>query len=344
MYLGDFVAGATVDFKWNTISYASGSVTRSTDGSIRIYKANSATQRTSANGITDTEDFDSLTGLHHCRIDLSDNTDAGFYAAGSDYQVVIQGMVIDGATVNAVLATFSIENRNDKADVREWIGTAVATPTTAGVPEVDVTHVSGAAQTAGDIIADTNDIQTRLPAALVGGRMDASVGAMAANTLTAAATAADFGAEIGTAVWAETTRTLTALDEDATTLDLDAAIRAAVGLASANLDTQLDALPTAAENTTAVWAAGTRTLTAIDEDSTTLDLDATIRAAVGMASANLDTQLTAIDDYLDTELAAVKTKTDQLTFTVAGVLDANVQYVNDVEVTGTGAAGDEWGP
>lgn len=44
---------------------------------------------------------------------------------------------------------------------------------------------------------------------------------------------------------------------------LDAAgVRTAVGLATANLDTQLDALPTAAENTTAVWAAGTRVLTA----------------------------------------------------------------------------------
>jgi len=60
---------------------------------------------------------------------------------------------------------------------------------------------SGTAQTAGDIIGDTNDIQTRLPAALVGGRMDSSVGAMAANVLTAAATAADFGTEIAAAVW-----------------------------------------------------------------------------------------------------------------------------------------------
>ena len=76
---------------------------------------------------------------------------------------------------------------------------------------------------------------------------------------------------------------------------LDAAgVRSAVGLASANLDTQLDALPTAAENATAVWGAGTRSLTVLDEDSTTLDLDATIRAAVGLSSANLDTQLDAL--------------------------------------------------
>lgn len=39
--------------------------------------------------------------------------------------------------------------------------------------------------------ADTDDIQARLPAALVSGRMDSSVGAMAAAVLTAAAIAAD---------------------------------------------------------------------------------------------------------------------------------------------------------
>lgn len=48
------------------------------------------------------------------------------------------------------------------------------------------------------IQADTDDIQTRLPAALVSGRMDASVGAMAANTLTASALATDAVTEIQT--------------------------------------------------------------------------------------------------------------------------------------------------
>lgn len=45
--------------------------------------------------------------------------------------------------------------------------------------------------TAATVHADLDDIQTRLPAALVSGRIDASVGAMAANTVTAAAIAAD---------------------------------------------------------------------------------------------------------------------------------------------------------
>ncbi len=110
-YLGDFATSVTVRFPWNTNGANGASITRGTNGTIRIYKDGSNVQRTSSAGITDTEDFDSLTGMHLCEIDLSDNTDAGFYAAGHDYFVAIQGAGIDGQTVNAALATFSIQNR-----------------------------------------------------------------------------------------------------------------------------------------------------------------------------------------------------------------------------------------
>lgn len=96
-----------------------------------------------------------------------------------------------------------------------------------------------------DVEADAQDIQNRIPVALVGGRIEAIVGAMANDTLTASALAANAVTEIQAGL---------------STLDV-AGVRSAVGLASANLDTQLDTLPTAAENATAVWASGTRTLT-----------------------------------------------------------------------------------
>ena len=56
-----------------------------------------------------------------------------------------------------------------------------------GDPVLDTDTIYALANT---IQADTDDIQTRLPAALVSGRMDASVGAMAADVVTAAAIAA----------------------------------------------------------------------------------------------------------------------------------------------------------
>lgn len=68
-------------------------------------------------------------------------------------------------------------------------------------------------KTATDVETDTANIQTRLPAALVSGRIDASVGEMAANVLTATAinadaitaakVASDVSAEIADQVWDE---------------------------------------------------------------------------------------------------------------------------------------------
>ncbi len=43
-------------------------------------------------------------------------------------------------------------------------------------------------------------------------------------------------------------------------------------------------------------------------------------------------------------ITAIKAKTDSLTFTQAGVLDSNVLYVHNVQIKGTGVAGDTWGP
>lgn len=106
MYLGDLAEDSTINFLWSTNDAAGASITRATDGTVSVYKDGNVAQSTA--GVTGSEDFDSLTGIHLCTIDLS--ADA-FYATGSDYDVVLSGATIDGQTVNAVLAHFSIENR-----------------------------------------------------------------------------------------------------------------------------------------------------------------------------------------------------------------------------------------
>lgn len=86
-----------------------------------------------------------------------------------------------------------------------------------------------------------------------------------------------------------------------------------------------------------VWASGTRTLTAIDEDSTTLDLDATIRAAVGMSSANMDTQLADIEgkvDDLETRLGTPSDLGSGATI-AANLVDIESQ-TDDIGVAGAG--------
>lgn len=114
-YIGDFVVNSTVRYFFGTNASAGASVNRTTAGSIRVYKNTSVTERTSTAGITDTSGFDSVTGLNAVSIDLSNNTDAGFYAAGNDYVVVLFGAVIDTQTVNVPLFQFSIENRTSVA-------------------------------------------------------------------------------------------------------------------------------------------------------------------------------------------------------------------------------------
>lgn len=112
-YLGDFLHGKTINKKWATTAIAGESITRGTNGSIRIYKNDSTTQRSSAAGITDTEDFHTLTGVHHLKIDTGDDTDAGFYAPGNEYEAVLVGAVVDGKTINVPLFSWSIENRGE---------------------------------------------------------------------------------------------------------------------------------------------------------------------------------------------------------------------------------------
>jgi hypothetical protein len=46
---------------------------------------------------------------------------------------------------------------------------------------------------------------------------------------------------------------------------------------------------------------------------------------------------------LDGKADAIKAKTDSLTFTTAGLVDSNVQQINDVTITGNGQVGTEFG-
>lgn len=96
-----------------------------------------------------------------------------------------------------------------------------------GEAGLDWTNIGGATttvnlsgttvKTATDVEADTADIQTRLPAALVSGRIDASVGAMASNTLTAAALATDALTEIQSGL--ATSSALTTVEGKVDTID-----------------------------------------------------------------------------------------------------------------------------
>lgn len=117
-YLGDYLVNQTVHVKFHTFSSAGASITISNFavGDIRVYKNDSTVERSSTAGYTlmDTDgiDLDGVTGIHGFKIDLSNNTDSGFFASGNDYTIVVGPFTCDTQTVNFVAGHFSIENRN----------------------------------------------------------------------------------------------------------------------------------------------------------------------------------------------------------------------------------------
>ena len=135
------------------------------------------------------------------------------------------GVLVAAIAANAITAT---------AIATDAITAAKIAPDAIGASELAadaVTEIqSGLATSAAlaTVQADTDDIQTRLPAALVSGRMDSSVGAVAANAITAAAVAdgaidrATFAADTGL----QSIRSNTAQAGGATSITLDASASA----------------------------------------------------------------------------------------------------------------------
>jgi hypothetical protein len=133
------------------------------------------------------------------------------------------------------------------------------------------------------------------------------------------------------------------------------------------LDTEVAAILAAVDTEVSAILADTNELQTDWADGGRLDLILDARAS--QASVN------TVDDFLDTEVAAIKAvtdllpdggaltsiataanlatvdtvvdaikaKTDSLTFTVAGNVDSNVQRINDEEITGDGQVGTEFG-
>jgi hypothetical protein len=124
IYRGDLAEDGTLYFSWNTVDSNGASVTRSTDGTINVYK-DDGTDGTNA-GVTDSKDFNGIVGVHHCTIKAGSSA---FYSTGSDYQVILEDGTIDSAAVNATIAEFSIENRftdGTNANVTKNDGTTVS--------------------------------------------------------------------------------------------------------------------------------------------------------------------------------------------------------------------------
>jgi fructose-specific component phosphotransferase system IIB-like protein len=112
--LGIVRPGTTIRIPFSTFDKDDGSAITMTNfaaADILVYKGGSTTERASTAGYTATTDFDAKTGKHLAIIDLGDNTDAGFFAAGGEYLVAIDSVTVDAVTTGGWIARFLIGYR-----------------------------------------------------------------------------------------------------------------------------------------------------------------------------------------------------------------------------------------
>lgn len=190
------------------------------------------------------------------------------------------------------------------------------------------------------ILADTNELQADWAD---GGRLDLLIDAINAKTTNLPSDPADASVIAGR---------FDTLDTSVADLPTNAELATALGdipsaaaIADAVWDEALAGHAGAGstgEQLAAAGAAGDPWATALPGAYSAGSAGKIVGDALDAAVSTRASQATL--DTLDGVADAIKVKTDSLTFTVAGQVDANIQYVNDVQVTGTGASGDEWGP
>jgi hypothetical protein len=137
-YLGDFKAGATIDFVFSTKDASKVPTAPAGPPVISVYKANSLIQSTA--GVALTISFDGIVGLNHVRISTGD----AFYERGMDFQAVLTAGTVGGVSyIGTRVATFSIENRTARPDLMYEIpvpGAATYEPGHMGVGLQNITY------------------------------------------------------------------------------------------------------------------------------------------------------------------------------------------------------------
>jgi len=305
-------------------------------GDIEVFKNGSVTQRATDSGyaiLGDTGNFDNRIGFKGISISLFNTADdASFYANGSTYWVAIDSVTVDGRTVRFFPAIFEI-----------------------GEPRANVTQIGGDTGAA-------NYLRTTFAA----GFADTGINDRLAR----------IQSDVDTGLRVHIDDSDTGLKD--TIADLDTGLRGILVTTGVNLgrirgdtgaadrffrytqklDTGGDATVSASVDTgqvnQAVWQANAaRSITNVADTGVVnslqiirADVDTGLRIHIDDSDTGLKDTIADLDTGLRGLLTAIKTKTDSLTFTVAGFADANIQYVNDVAITGVGDTGtaNTWRP
>ncbi|MGH8743381.1 MAG: hypothetical protein ACREUY_03795, partial [Burkholderiales bacterium] len=224
----------------------------------------------------------------------------GIGAASIATDAITAAKIADGA-IDA--ATFAANAITSSVLATDCIGAAQLATDCIGSSELAagaVTEIQSGLATASALATvqtDTDDIQARLPAALVGGRMDSSVGAMASGVLTAAAIASDAitAAKIADGAIDAATFAAGAIDAAAIATDAFGALELAAGAASeiatavrTELTTELGRIDVATSSRMATYTQPTGFLAATFPTTVASTTNIAAASGVALSSTGLD--------------------------------------------------------
>lgn len=266
-FYGDYDLTETVNIPFNTFSSddpsASVTVTDLVAGDVYVHQDGVEGTPT---GITVSLNVGAVNGNHLAILDLSNTNDPGFYAVGSRYQVRVEGVTIDGATVNAWIGAFSIG-----CTLRPATAGRTLVVESDGVAHADVKEWLGVAPLA----LSSQQVQSVVPASQ---KVDLNTIKTQAVTCGAAVTV---GVYVGSTAAA-------AIASDVTTAH--STTDGLIGTAQADLDI-------------ITGATGVNLLTATQASIDAIETD---------TGTTLQNMLNTINDFIDTEVNAIKIVTDNL--------------------------------
>jgi len=185
--LGDRAAGSTIHCKITTVANTGAPSAWTGTPAISVYKDGGTVESTA--GVTITNDFDGRTGMHHFAIDLS--ADATFYAAGSDFDVVITSGTVNGVSVvGYVIAHFTIDKLKfafsaaEVEQIRDALGiNGTKTAAVNGQLQTVKTKTDSLSFSIAGVV-DANAVRWKnvVPADLISGRVDANAQVVADKT------------------------------------------------------------------------------------------------------------------------------------------------------------------
>lgn len=303
-HLGDYDTSTVIYGKFTTFRPSTGAA-YTLGGTPALSVYKDNSTTQSTTGVTLTTDFDSVTGLNHFAIDTS--ADGTFYSAGSFFDIVITTGTVDSVSVvGSVVGSFTLRKNSALKPTTAGRTLDVSATGEAGLDWANIGSPTTSVNLSGTTIATTQkvDIDTIKTNPVVNG------GTITFPTNSTLASTTNI-----------TAGTITTATNVTTVNGLAAGVITASSIAA-------DAITDAK----------------VAADVTIASVTGSVGSVTGNVGGNVVGSVGSVTGFTPADITIIKSKTDSLTFTIAGQVDANIQYVNDVAVTGTGAAGDEWGP